>query len=183
MIPRLMTAVLPIVGLVAGYFAAGDSPPEHAAVGRARENFEKQVEAAVAPVRGRYIADLKSLKKNLRAKNDLQGVAAVNAELARMTEVKRLWERHVLQGLWQVDYTNGSVRTYQIANTGAVRFIELGLTGRIYRVGDDFLLDFGEGKIERLVLQPTIRIEHFNPKSTYPLGAPVAIGTGVPTRR
>jgi len=181
--PRMMTALLPVVGLVAGYFAAGDSPQEHAAVERARETFERQVEAVVAPARKRYLAELKSLRTNLTRDNDLQGVAAVNAEIDRVTEIERLWERHFLEGYWQVDYSNNATRTYRITNTGTVRFIEGGLTGRIRRRGKDYVLDFGEGKIERLTFQPTIRVEHFDPDSLYPLGAPTAIGTGVPTRR
>lgn len=180
---RPMTAMAPIVCLAVGYFAAGDASEEHTAVVRAREKFEKEVESVVAPVRGRYLADLKSLKTNLKRNNDVQGVAAVDAEIERVTEIERLWERHFLQGLWQVDYSNTAVRTYRITNTGAVRFIEAGLTGRIRRLGDDYVLDFGDGKIERLTFQPTIKVDHFNPRSLYPLGAPTAVGTGVPTRR
>jgi hypothetical protein len=156
---------------------------EHVSVLEAREKFEKQVEAAVAPVRGRYVSELKSLKTKLMRENDLQGVAAVEAELTRLDEIERLWERHVLEGFWQVEYSNGTTRTYQIANTGAVRFIEEDRAGRIYLYGNDHLLEFGDGKVERLTLQPTIKLEHFNPKSRYPLGSPTETGVGVPTRR
>jgi len=180
---RMLVCLLPIGLLGSGFTLAEDGQKEHSAVLAAREKFEKQVEAAVAPVRGKYIADLKSLRTKLLREDDLQGIAAVDAELARLDELHRLWDRHVLQGLWQVNYSNGTARTYRIANTGTVQFIEEGRTGRIYRNGSDHLLEFGDGKVERLMLLPTIRVEHFNPKSSYPLGAPTETGTGMPTRR
>lgn len=164
-----------------GATALEDEP--HPAVLAAREKFEAQLAAAVAPVRSRYVSELKGLKTRLTRDRDLKGVESVEAELAMLEEVDRLWERHVLQGLWEVKYSNGSVRTYRISNTGEVQFMEERRSGRIFRSGGDYLLELNDGKIERLALQPTIKLEHFDPKTTYPLGAPRSTGTGVPTRR
>jgi len=176
-----------VVGIVAllsyGLGAAGPEEDTYPAVLAAREKFEHQVAAVVAPVRGRYLSDLKNIKTKLTRDNDLKGVESVDEELARLDEAERLWERHVLQGLWEVKYSNGNTRTYGISNTGEVQFMEERRFGRIYRAGRDYLLEFGDGKVERLTLQPTIKLEHFDPKSTYPLGAPRSTGTGVPTRR
>jgi hypothetical protein len=176
-----------VLGIVAvlsyGLGAATPEDESHPVVRGAREKFEQQVAAAVAPVRGRYLSELKTLKTRLTRENDLKGVESVDSELARLDEVERLWERHVLQGLWEVKYSNGNTRTYRISNTGAVQFMEERLRGQIYRNGGDFLLEFGDGKVERLTLQPTIKLEHFDPKTSYPLGAPRTTGTGVPTRR
>lgn len=155
----------------------------HPAVLAARAKFEAQVAAAVDPVRSRYVSELKGLKARLTRDKDLKGVESVEAELALLDEVDRLWERHALQGLWEVKYSNGSVRTYRISNTGEVQFMEERRSGRIIRAGGDYLLELNDGKIERLTLEPTIKLEHFDPKTTYPLGAPRSTGTGVPTRR
>jgi hypothetical protein len=180
---RTVLALGVVAVLSYGLGAAAPEDESHPVVRGAREKFEQQVAAAVAPVRGRYLSELKTLKTKLTRENDLKGVESVDAELARLDEVERLWERHVLQGLWEVKYSNGNTRTYRISNTGSVQFVEGGLTGRIYSTRGDHVLEFGDGKIERLTLQPTLKIEHFNPKATYPLGAPNTTGTGVPTRR
>lgn len=163
--------------------AADKGTVNHTAVLSARMKFEKRVAAAVAPVRADYVSELKSLRTTLTRQSDLDGVAAVDAELQRLKDQQRLWDRHVLEGLWEVKYSNGNTRTYAIANTGEVLFVEEGLAGQIYLNGNDFLLEFNDGKIERLTLQPTLKLEHFDPKTTYPLGAPAATGAGVPTRR
>ncbi|MFO1092160.1 MAG: hypothetical protein U0992_02455 [Planctomycetaceae bacterium] len=163
--------------------AADKGTVNHTAVLSARMKFEKRVAAAVAPVRADYVSELKSLRTTLTRQSDLDGVAAVDAELQRLQKQRRLWDRHTLEGLWEVKYSNGATRTYIISNTGEAQFVEEQKVGQISLDGNDYLLEFSDDNIERIALQPMLKVEHFHPKSTYPLGTPHATGTGLPTRR
>ena len=55
-------------------------------------------------------------------------------------------------------------------------------SGRIIRRRGDYLLDFGDGKVERLSLQPAIVVEHFDPQTLYPNGNPTLEGAGTMVR-
>lgn len=146
-------------------------PEEHPALTAAREDFKRQMSAATDPVRRRYVSELDSLKRTLTLQRDEEGVAAVEAELERIDDLQLTHERHPLQGTWKVTYSNGGIRNYQITSAGAVRFVEGGQTGQIVSRNGEYLLDFGDGKLERLRFEPAIVIEHFDPKTLYPNSA------------
>jgi hypothetical protein len=85
-------------------------------------------------------------------------------------------------GVWAITYTpNRATRTYTVKEDGSVLFVEAGTKGRLTRKGADLLLDFGDGKLERVTLARDGRlfVEHFNPKAAFPDGFPDQIGIGV----
>lgn len=84
-----------------------------------------------------------------------------------------------IAGAWKITYAGGSVRNYVIFDNGEVKYKELDRTGTLQRA-KVLLLDFGDGKVERLSLAGSrLLVEHFNPKSDYPNNRPNEIGIGV----
>src|SRR5207244_3245077 len=84
-------------------------------------------------------------------------------------------------GKWAVTYGNRSTREYLIDADGNVtQPDEDDRRAKLRWRGADLLLDFGDGKLERLKLTGgRLRVEHFNPAGTYPRGRPDTVGTGV----
>jgi hypothetical protein len=86
-----------------------------------------------------------------------------------------------LVGTWTITYSNGTTRTYTILQTGEVlfNFNEERARGNLTWDGSTFLLDFQDGKIERLKLQGrTLLVEHFNPASRLRINMRDCTGTG-----
>ncbi len=74
-------------------------------------------------------------------------------------------------GTWKVTYSSEAVRKYQFDGRGNVFFVENKQLGHLVKRGDDILIDFDDGKIERLqVVEGGVLIEHFDPASRYPDG-------------
>lgn len=74
-----------------------------------------------------------------------------------------------LAGSWQVAYSNGAERTYEIDALGNVAFENGRQRGSFEMRGDDIILDFGDGKLERW--GPTnsgLVIEHYDDARMYP---------------
>ena len=80
---------------------------------------------------------------------------------------------------WVVKYSGGNIRNYRINEDGQVLFVETNQAGIISQRGDDLVLDFSDGKLERLKLsEGSLIVEHFDPASRYP-DSPNQTATGV----
>ena len=88
----------------------------------------------------------------------------------------------VFQGRWVIKYSNGVFRRYVIDADGGVTSLGRGgqdTKGKLAQEGNDVLLDFGDNKLERLqVIDGTLRVQHFNPASSYPYSVTV-VGIGM----
>jgi len=85
-----------------------------------------------------------------------------------------------LIGSWKLTYGGGAIRNYQFDGRGNVFFVELQQTGRLARRGDDLLLDFGDGKLERLrIVDGAVLVDHYDPASRYP-DSPTLTGRAEP---
>jgi hypothetical protein len=81
-------------------------------------------------------------------------------------------------GTYVVRYASGAKRTYRIDDAGNVLYVETKQITQLVKRGDDLILDFKDGKIERVTLGAgTIRVDHFDPGSNYPNGRSL-VGTG-----
>jgi len=77
------------------------------------------------------------------------------------------WE--ALAGAWTVRYSNGAIRRYEFDAAGNVLFVDLKQTTALSRLGNDVVLDFGDGKLERIrFADGVLLLEHFDPASRYP---------------
>lgn len=83
-------------------------------------------------------------------------------------------------GTWSIKYhPNGVRRTYVVKPNGDVSCTEgtSAFTGKIKKEGADLLLDFNDGKLERLTFAGNrVFVEHYDPKGSFPQLAQVAIG-------
>ena len=83
-------------------------------------------------------------------------------------------------GTWIIKYAGGPIRHYTFDAVGHVLFAEEKRRGKMYRSGDEILLDFQDGKLERVKLSDNeIQIDHFSPKSSYPKNV---LTTGIGSR-
>ncbi|MEQ8785367.1 MAG: hypothetical protein RIC55_03675 [Pirellulaceae bacterium] len=72
-------------------------------------------------------------------------------------------------GKWAIKYTNGISRHYAIAEDGVVYFSEETSESRLTFREGDLVVDFGDGKLERLELRgEQLWVEHYLPPSSYP---------------
>ncbi len=158
---------------------------EPAELSQARAVYERDVEFATRPIRDRYLSRLDSLKRALGSKGDARAALAVQEEMERVKGIGGGMEKFA--GNWSIKYANGATRTYSITADGTLTEIaENGAkiapkSAKITLKGTDFIVEVdGGSKIERLTLSGSkLMIDHFNPKTTYPAGAPAlrAIGT------
>lgn len=178
---------LPCLVLGFGAFSApaDDSIDELA---RAKDTFEKEMGFSTRPIRDRYLSRLESMKRALGSRGDARAAAAVQDEIDRVSAMNPEPAGVVrFAGLWAIEFTNGDKRRYAISADGTVAFVEAGgkpqpspARAKLTLKGNDFLLDWNNGAIERLkIAGKNLAIEHFNPKATYPAGQPFARGTGV----
>lgn len=75
-------------------------------------------------------------------------------------------------GAWLVYYENGGVREYVLHDNGNFAFPAESRQGRLSESGTAWLLDLGDGKLERLRFfgTHTARFEHFNPAAKFGTG-------------
>ena len=162
---------------------AQEESPELA---QAQAQYRRDMEFSTKPIRDRYLSRLDSLKRQLGARGDARGAIAVQEEMDRVKDVGGGLDRFA--GVWSVKYPNGTVRTYSITAEGILRMTEengVRITPRIAKImikGSDFLVESAEGTIERLTLAGNkLMVDHYNPKTTYPAGAPALRASGVRT--
>ena len=152
----------------------------------ARSAYEAEVRAALEPIQERYAAKLKTLQADAKRKGDSQLAETIAAEIEKSKSedvASALANRSPFQGTWLVKYANGTARSYRFRPDGTVLFTEEKRIGRMVRVRSDFLLDFGDNKLERLSLKPQMLVEHFNPANVYLAGGrPDQLGNGEKTK-
>lgn len=155
---------------------------------RAREGFEKEIAFATRPIRDRYLSRLESMKRGLGSRGDARAAAAVQDEIDRVNAIDPEPAGIVrFAGVWKIDYTNGVKRRYAISADGGVTFDESAgkpvtppTKGKLELKGNDYLIDWGDGSLERLKISAkNLMIDHFSPKATFPSGQPSARGVGV----
>jgi len=82
------------------------------------------------------------------------------------------------RGTWTITYSNGATRTYRFSGRTALWLDNRSIRGRLYYQGNNLLLEFGDGKIERLTLEPEgLVVEHWNSKGSSVRPAEIT-GTG-----
>jgi hypothetical protein len=87
------------------------------------------------------------------------------------------------KGTWDVRYTRVSgIRRYRINGTGKLDLLSgerVQTTVQITKKGGDYMIDFNEGKLERLSMKDgKLIVEHYNPASLYPTQKPSHLGAG-----
>ena len=78
-----------------------------------------------------------------------------------------------VSGEWSVRYSNGALRTYSVLADGTVVWMD-GSTkraGKLVPDGGSFVLEFGDGKVERLAVKPALIIDHFSTKALFQSGS------------
>lgn len=136
-------------------------------------NLKKQFQADMEPVRKKFRTRLETLQKELTRKGDLDGALAVKTELESFGAQEKPAPKNpvTLKGNWTVTYSpSGNVRKYSIRDDGRVEMVGEKLFGQIAKNGDDWLLDFNDGKLERLAIKEVLFIDHFDPKTGYATG-------------
>lgn len=180
--------------LLASFSRAGSAPQEeNPDLAQAQAQYRRDMEFATKPIRDRYLSRLDALKRQLGARGDARGAVAIQEEVDRIMssipDESLANAAAKLAGTWKITYSNGDQRTYAISSDGSASFLHFDPPGRlsgttkkkIFLKGGDVLVEFQEGAIERLkVSGGKLLVEHFNPKTLYPKGQPVAKGTGVP---
>ena len=108
-------------------------------------------------------------------------------EAAGIVERKRLaiqgnLEMKRFEGAWDVSYSIGTSRRYRINASGKVEWMNgdsVSATSQIAKKGNDYMLDFNDGKLERISLRGAkLLVEHFDPGRRYPNAGPNTTGTG-----
>lgn len=169
-----------------GILRSQDVPAE---LTQARIQYQKEIDFATRPIRDRYVSRLDSMKRSLGGRGDARGAAAVQDEIDRVVAAaSEQTGAAALVGVWKVTYSNGSTRRYTVAADGTVTFDEDGgkaispKVGKISAKGDELLLDFQDGALERIkVSGKKLITEYFIPKAQYPGGQPVFKGSGTTT--
>ena len=175
---------IPVAFALAAQGGTADGQEENADLVQSRTQFEREIDFSARPIRDRYMSRLESLKRTLGGRGDARGAASVQDEIDRvhaMTLAQGAMSKFA--GTWKVTYNVGSVRTYAISPEGVVTHNENNgkppQTVRLIVKGNDVLLDLQQGWIERLrVTGKTLNVDHFNPKTLYPVSQPNAKGTG-----
>jgi hypothetical protein len=182
----IVVAVLILLdGVIPGFAQNGttaDGQKQHPQLIAERQRYEKEVEAAVKPAQRRYATRLKFVQKTMLKKGDKLGAAAVGAEMERLGAGAAQLKTYPIEGIWKVYYTNGATRSYQLTADGRVVFLGSKSRGRFTRSGNDVLVDFNDGKLERFHWRTTLIVEHYDPKSRYPNGQPSAVGFATKVR-
>jgi hypothetical protein len=99
------------------------------------------------------------------------------------------------KGRWLVPFANRSLREYIIDAKGNVDYArenfvdgngkvvnprEVNRAAKVFKQGNDYMLDFDDGTLERLSLKNGILVvEHYDPKALYPKGRPSIVATSV----
>lgn len=183
--PLLLTADEPKVG-------QPKSPKARAAItkyDRAVEKAKADYDRAVAAAGKAMLTELELAKKQAMKADNLPEASAIQAVAERTkqefgergTTSEESRQAPGLKGLigkWVVRYGNGAEREYVIAPDGRVTFND-GPTAPIRKTDDGLLVDFNDGKVERLhLVDGLLIIEHFDPKSTLASGRFASMGGG-----
>jgi hypothetical protein len=133
---------------------------------------------------------------------ELAGMAKLKAEKSLAQIEKELpSEYHPeppgarFKGRWLVPYPNRVLREYVIDAKGNVEFLREGTvdakgkvinprevkrSAKVIKQGNDYLLDFEDGALERLYMKGgNLVVERFEPKARYPKGRPSLVATSV----
>lgn len=137
--------------------------------------FDKDIDFATCPIRDRYVSRLETLKRSLGSRGDARGAATVQDEVDRMRGMSGgPGAFNKFAGTWKLAYSNGQTRRYAITPDGAVTGTNFDgksslPVGKLVVKGNDVLLDFSGGVMERLkIADKNLMIEHFSPRSLYP---------------
>ena len=129
--------------------------------------------------RRKYLADLEALQKRITTTGDIDKALLVKAEKDRFIAEMAAGPAATISqpatfaryaGVWLIRYQNGAIRQYTIEPNGDVEWTDFNPAkkGRITAQGNDHLLDFEDGKIERISVNGSeVRIEHFDPMAKY----------------
>jgi S1-C subfamily serine protease len=87
-------------------------------------------------------------------------------------EIPGGWSFAALAGKWTLQYANGAVREYLIDADGDVQFPTESRKVRLRHKKGNWLLDFGDGKLERVrfLSGQEIYVEHYNPAAMFASG-------------
>ncbi|MCE9556562.1 MAG: serine protease [Planctomycetes bacterium] len=164
----------------------------------ARKKLRESNEAERKQNRDALIANLQAAEKSATKSEDLDDALAIRDAIKTLRNGARPpvqadvkspptvapgadTERKIPEfprGIWMITYTNGATRTYRFSGKIALWLDNRSLRGRMYYQGDNLLLDFGDGKIERLTLEDEgVSIEHWDSKGSSSAPADV-MGTG-----
>jgi hypothetical protein len=111
-----------------------------------------------------YISALEAVQRRLTTQNRIEEAGQVKAIIDQLAQDAAFAR---IAGTWSIKYANGTARQYVIDLKGNVTWG--GAMGKVVQNGRDLLIDFNDGKIERVSRTATgLLIEHFNPKNTYP---------------
>ena len=155
------------------------------AVEKARLAYDQAVAAATKELNGELGA---ALKQAMQAGSLEEAKRIEAAQSARPAAAAAAGGRsggggdqRGMIGTWSVRYTNRTERTYTISADGRLS-VEGGATTKLARpeAGGGLLLDFNDGKVERLRLVDgtMLLIEHFNRKSDLANGNFDVLGIG-----
>jgi hypothetical protein len=117
-----------------------------------------------------YRAALNDLPQGLlrtKVQNRLEELAALEASSTRPGSTAKRTHLKLYEGTWILAYQKGNGRRYVIDAEGNVSWgpRRARLTGR----GADLILDFGDGKLERVRLAGRrLQVEHFDPATSFP---------------
>ena len=147
--------------------------PVHRDVLGAREKFAGEWESALTPVIKRYRTRLEALEKSFRQKGDSAAAEQVKGELTWLDSQATLFpSAQAITGEWSVRYSNGALRTYSVLADSTVVWMD-GSTKRAGKLAPEdgsFVLEFGDGKVERLAIRPALIIDHFSTKALFQSG-------------
>jgi hypothetical protein len=133
---------------------------------------------------------------------DLAGVAKLKADKSVAQIEKEVPNEYLpeapgarFKGRWLVPFANRTLREYTIDNKGNVEYVresmvdatgkvinprEVKLSTKVIKKGNDYLLDFEDGTLERLSMKNgNLVVEHFDPKTLYPKGRAGLVATSV----
>lgn len=168
-----------LAGLAPGFCAAASAADEPAELSEARARYEKDVETATRPLRDRYVQALERIMKSLTLRGDLAGALMVQKEMepfALGVGVARF------AGDWVCTYSAGTVHHYRIEADGTFYWTDRTPKKKLQATmrGNDYIVDFGEDNvIQRFTLAGSeLKVEHFNPKTSFPKGPPALRGVG-----
>lgn len=180
-----MSRLLIIAGLAAivTHAAICEEPTakEHPDIVAAKDKYLRELRSAVGPIQKRYLTRLESLQRDLTRRGNLDGALAAKAAIESIEKELTSYPVTSFAGVWALKYSNGVTRTYIISRDGTVRFVEKNMTGRLVQNGRDILLNFGDGKLERLSFRLVLDIQHYGTQKALAERRPSDTATG--TRR
>ena len=166
--------------------------PDSARLRTATAEFVRATKAAQATLEKAYDKAVKDATKGL----NIDLAEAIQAEW-KGTQAKSTGTRSTekvdspaartkwVAGTYKITYTpNRSERTYVVRLNGDVATTEGKVMGQIKPSGSGLLLDFSDGRIERLTFADgRLFIEHFNPPDNLHKNFPDQVGIGEPVKK